>query len=78
MNATNAVKLGNVYISKDDVVNITCKIDSKEHDITGRIIGLTDDWMLLDDSKVYYGSKFQAYYNTLTGITIISTPAVTL
>lgn len=75
MNVVEAMKIGNVYISKEDTVHIIYTLDNTTYDITGRVVKLNDEHMLVDNSTQYHASNFQAWYKSITTIELV-TPEV--
>lgn len=75
MEATEAIKIGNVYVSKEDIVHIVCTVDNTPHDIIGRVCKLNSEWMFIDDSMQYRASNFQAWRKSITNIELL-TPEV--
>ena len=76
MNATEAIRIGNVYVSKEDIVHVVCTVDNTSYDIIGRVYKLNSDLILIDNSTQYHASNFQAWYKSITTVELL-TPEVT-
>ena len=74
MIATGAIKIGNTCICKNDIVNIFYATPNAkgQRTVLGRVIIINDEFLTVDNSEVFKGSQFQAWYSNIQSIEVLT------